>query len=84
MGVSHSGIMEPRMGGGGQAWVWVETVPPGDESTGLSTSRPVSHTWVLERKLKYWLGGRLEPFAGINFTEKDIPRSAIMYPEQHI
>lgn len=57
----------------------------GDENICLLTSHHFSHTGVSEKKkLKYWLGGRPGPFASINFTEKDIPKSAIMYPEQHI
>lgn len=54
-----------------------------DENIGLLTSGHSSHTWVLERKFKYWLAGRPGPFASINFTGKDIPRSAIVDPEQH-
>lgn len=37
-----------------------------------------------KKKVKYWLGGELEPSVGINYTEKDIATSTIMYPEQHI
>lgn len=56
-----------------------------DENICLLTSPHLSHTWVLQKKkVKYWLGGGLEPSAGINFIEKDVARSTIMYPEQLI
>lgn len=55
-----------------------------DENICLLTSPHLSHTWVLQKKVKYWVGGGLEPSAGIDFIEKDIARSTIMYPEQLI
>lgn len=56
-----------------------ESEHTGDENICLSATDHFSHTRVLERRCKYWLADRPRPFASFNFTEKDIPRSAIVY-----
>lgn len=60
-----------------------ESEHTGDENICLLMTDHLPHTQILGRKFKYLVVGRPGPFASINFTEKDIPKSAIVYPEQH-